>query len=165
MKIIYSKAKSKKAILSTAIRLFTKHKEQEWEQTPSHMSLLFFNRLILEARGSGVILNYIETFKKYNDIVAVYEPINEVQNQSNLFYNALSKYHGAKYDFLAIFWYSLFIIRRKLFKIELPDMQKWQRKHRFYCSELLGIILENHSDLTPNDQMIALKVNKDFKQL
>ena len=165
MKILYSRAKSNSAILSRGISLFSKNKGQDLDHVPSHMSLLFFNRLILEARGGGVILNYLETFKKKNEILAAFEYRGEAKEATKL-YNALDTYHGMKYDFISIFWYTVFLLRKFIFGISLPNMGKWQKTHRSYCSELIKVLeVDDYVYLTPNDQMLALMKDDRFKRL
>lgn len=170
MWIIYSRSKSNKMIVSRAISLFTKEKEDKLEHVPSHMALVFGQTFMVEAvGGAGVRINFLPTFLKSNDIVEVFEYKRGPSIglcDSKLIIEASLKYHGLKYDYRGVLWFAFYIIRKWLFGIKLPKSNKWEGINRFFCSELMEFIdSRDYETSDPNSQMRALNGNQDDYQL
>jgi hypothetical protein len=166
MHIIYTAPHSPWGIFATLIRLFTKLKNQKLADTPSHMALVFPNKIVLEARGGGVRLTYLDHFTQKNRILCAFVRVEDGPNSDTRLRWALDKFYGKKYDFYAIFWWACFLLRYKLFGMDIPQMSKWQDKHDFYCSELFEISgINDYTYLDPNSQMLAAMKDPRLKRI
>ena len=166
MHIVYTLPVSRWGIFATLIRVFTKRKEQKLSEVPSHMALIFPNKIVLEARGGGVRLTFLDSFLKKNVILTSFVRADHNVNSNNNLKLALERFYGKPYDFVAIFWWACFLLRYKLFGMDIPKMDKWQEAHHFYCSELFEISgINDYTYLDPNSQMIAAMSDPRLKRV
>lgn len=166
MHIAYTRPKKNTKVLATAIAWFTREKHQKLSDVPSHMILIFFNKLVLEAKAGGVRLTYLPNFLKHNVIIKSFVRSDLTYMKDAYLPKALDKFYGKPYDYIALFWYAIFLIRKKLFKMDLPNMKQFQRSHRSYCSELLKITGDiQYTHMSPNQQMIALEKDVNYTRL
>jgi len=146
-------------------------KGQKLKDTPSHMSLAFGKRFMLEAvGGAGVRFNFLPTFLKENDIVGVFEYLrgDEIDlKEGRLLTEGALKYHGMRYDKLGVLWFGIFIFRKWLLGTPLPPKNDWDSGNRFFCSELMEFIDSRDAGTSdPNSQMKMLEDNKvDYKKI
>ena len=167
MVIVYTKPRSKWAFIGHLIRIFSKNKNQKFKNVPSHMALVF-QEVVLEARAGGVILTELKDFRKKNEIIKTFRSRSlDMMDANEVFNNGILRLLGRGYDYLGVLWYGFFLLRRRIFKLDLPDMSLWQSTRRFYCSELIKIISDSteYKHLTPNDQMNSLKQRDNYYQV
>jgi hypothetical protein len=156
------------AILGHLIRFFTKEKNQEFDDVPSHFSLLFKNGIILEARFTGVKITHISHFLKKNDIILTLfknDIPNTYEKSDELLAKSIDRYYRKNYDYLAFFYYFYFILKNKIFKTKIPNMINFNSKDRFYCSELIAVIDIEVKHFTPNSQLLILLEKSNYSIL
>lgn len=166
MWIAYSEPISPFSVFGKAIKRFTKKQIQPIEDVPSHMSLVFGNKIVLEARGSGVRITYLNSFLKKNRVIKGFMRYDTQLNSDQVLAQGLDAFYGKGYDFVAIFWWCIFILRLRLFGIDVPTMKAYQKDHKFYCSELFQLTgITEYDYLDPNSQMLAVELDNRFKQV
>ena len=61
-------------VVSRGISFFSRQKGDKFEHVPSHMSIVFDRRFMVEAvGGAGVRLNFFPTFLKTNDVIEIFD--------------------------------------------------------------------------------------------
>ena len=164
MKIIFTNRPNN--YFSAAIRLITRKKGQKLIEIPSHVSLLFYDTMVLEAvLVKGVILNYLPTFLKPNNVVAIYE--YKTRERDHVLYKKVAnKYHGQKYDVKGLLWFLKVFIANKLFGREIPKSNTLESKNKAFCNEILSIIInQDTSHIDPNSMMLALESDDRFSKV
>lgn len=164
MKVMFTQRKNN--IVSILIRLITRKKGQKLSEIPSHVSLLFYDTMVLEAvMLKGVILNYLPTFLKPNTVLAIYE--FKAKERDWWFYKkAADKYHGQGYDFKGLIWFLWVFIAHQLFGRDIPKINTAENKNKAFCNEILSIIMnENTSHIDPNSMMLALESDERFTKV
>jgi hypothetical protein len=170
MWVVYTKPKKKSAIVGQLIRFFTKRKDQELGDVPSHMQYVFGKRFSLEAVGStGVRIGFFPSSIKHNEVIAVFEYNKMTENgwsDKAMVVEGAFKYHGLGYDYMSILWFALYLVRQWMFNIPVPSSNNWDNQKRFFCSEMMEFIEEgDQGAVDPNSQMLALPQHEDFDLL
>lgn len=62
-----------------------------------------------------------------------------------------NKLKGKKYDYLGVMYFLYAFVLNFVFKKPFPSKNPWQKKDKFFCTELVGKIVEhkNYSMVTP----------------
>lgn len=151
---------------SMLIRLVTRKRGQKLAEIPSHVSLLFYDTMILEAvLVKGVILNYLPTFLKPNKVLAVYS-FNGRDKDSSYYKKACDHFHGQGYDFKGLIWFLWVFMLNKVLNKPAPVINRLESKNRAFCNEILSIIInENTSHIDPNSMMLALESDYRFTKV
>lgn len=151
-----------KKIGSRLIRWGTKRAWQ-WEgDVPSHYFILFFRRIVVEARlESGVHITYWRDFLKKNKVIRLYVPIGEresIEKRTALFDRLLDTVYGKCYDTPALIYFAWRVILYKFFNKPYPSTNKWHSPDRYFCDELYTEISgKDMSMVSPNDLMIDME--------
>lgn len=164
MKVVFTNRP--KNIFSILIRLITRKRGQKLEEIPSHVSLLFYDTMVLEAvMLKGVILNYLPTFLKPNNVLAVYE-LKAKERDWWFYKKAADKYHGQGYDWRGLFWFVWVFVLYQVFGREVPKLNTSENKNKAFCNEILSIIInENTSHIDPNSMMLSLESDSRFTKV
>lgn len=164
MKVVFTQRP--KNIVSILIRLITRKRGQKLSEIPSHVSLVFYDSMVIEAvMLKGVILNYLPTFLKPNKVLATFEL--KTRERDHVFYKKASeKYHGQGYDFSGLIWFIWVFTAHQLFGYEVPKVNLTENKNKAFCNEILSIIInENTSHIDPNSMMLALESDERFTKV
>jgi hypothetical protein len=158
MWVVYTRSTSDTKVVSRLISWFTKKKNQLMKHTPSHMQFVFGKRFSLESVGStGVRIGFFPKSIEHNDVIAVFDYYDKSTRDGIMLAKGAFKYHGAKYDYMAIMYFAFYIARKKMFGIDLPEVNKKDNSKRFFCSEMMEFIEEtSFRESSPNDQMLDL---------
>jgi hypothetical protein len=152
---------------SKAIRWGTKRNGQKIDETPSHFGILFMDRWVLHSNfANGVHIEPYYFFKQRNETVSAFHncicKLSHIECQLMLD-QLTKKAWGAKYDFLAVIYFTYRILLKKMFGFKMPDKNRWEQKNKWFCNELFE--LEFGQDLsmkTPNDLMKMLDKHQAF---
>lgn len=155
---------------SRLISFATKKQGQKLEDVPSHVSLLFYKSLIIESvLSSGVRLNFLKTFMKHKGqkIIAAYEYCPPAPAQDFTYYDKVAReYHGQPYDWKAVLWFGIALVKNKLFGIPISKRNKWASHNRRFCVECLEFFLEHElSNVDPNSVQAMLEQHPHFKRV
>ena len=164
IKFIFS---NKDRTASKLIRWGTKHEWQDISDCPSHLSFLFFDTFIVESTlKSGVRINYYPSFKKENKIVACFKHRVPPANEDQVFKRMLDRHHGSEYDDMAILYFAWRVLLKKIFKIPLPEKNKWQNAEEWFCNEMFNFITgKDHSMESPNTLMDEMLKSEFFEAI
>lgn len=146
----------------------TKHEGEKIKETPSHLSLLFFSSLMLESvLGEGVRLNYLRTFHKKNQILAAFQWKKGSVSEDYIPFKKVARlYHGQKYDWMGILWYSFAVLRHKIFKTGISKKNRWEKADKKFCTECLEpFVGKEISTLDPNSLVDFLRKHPDFSEI
>lgn len=145
----------------------TKHKKQLGEETPSHFAILVDNTWCIHSNfANGVHIEPFYYFKRKNDTIRAFHKrdckLSRIECRL-LVDQIIEKAYGAKYDFLAIAFFTWRIFLRWAFNKPIPDKNKWEVKDKWFCNEILEFELgEDLSMKTPNDLMLMLETSDNF---
>lgn len=149
----------------------TKKEGQKDGTIPSHYFMVFFRKIVLEARlESGVQLTYWGTFKGHNDIVKLFIPIGEQESREqkgHMFNNILKMSHGKPYDKRAVAYFGWRIFLLKYFGKPLPAKNKYNDQDKFFCDELYSLVSgKDMSMKAPNCLMVDMASRaEEFKAI
>lgn len=141
VKIHYLFSKNNK-IGSRAISFCTrKLTDVPHDQVPSHVAILVNNRWVYESTfDSGIrVISYEKWLQINQEVYKVKSPKEfEYKEIKNKFKEVKAK----KYDWLGAIYFGLHIIKNSIFKTPIPEKNKWASKDRYFCSEVLGHLLD-----------------------
>ena len=142
IKLHYLFSKNKK-IGSTIIRKATKHLEPDIseEEIPSHVAILINNRWVFESTlESGVRRISYEKWLEINTEIDKIECQTErtLEGVLGLFRGILDQ----DYDYLGVCYFGYRLALSILFDTEIPKINKWNQDNSYFCSEVVGKLLE-----------------------
>ena len=145
----------------------TKREYQKTKDCPSHAAICFMDRWIFHSNfANGVHIQSYYSFKKKNNIVASLREseCGLSRTECILFQDQLvRKAEGAKYDYMAVCYFAYRIILKWLFRLPIPDKNKWEVEDKWFCNEIFELKLGYDCSMkTPNDIMWALLEHDDF---
>jgi len=164
MKVVFSNRP--KNIGSILIRLFTRKRGQKLIEIPSHVSIVLYDSIIIEAvMGHGVRFNYLPTFLKSSKVLAEYQFNNQAKDF--VFYRQIANvFHGKPYDYTGILWFAWVLIKSKLLGKDAGKYNRFESKKRAFCNEILSIIMnEETSHVSPNEQMLQMETDTRFTKV
>jgi len=136
---------------SKTISWGTKHLYPEFEKTPSHVAILINNRWVHESTlESGVrVMSYPKWLEINEEVAKIESPeVWEYEYIKQIFWYVKNK----KYDWMGIIYLGLWMIPSKLFGMRIPTKNKWETQDKYFCSEVMGRMLERNYDMrTPVD--------------
>lgn len=154
MKIQYLFSKNKK-IGSYLIRLgsyWINNYDFTFNNTPSHVAILIDETYVIESIMSGGvrIIPYNKWLEHNIEILKINSDICTEHPRDLMF-----EMWGKPYDTLGILRFAIDILRLKLFNIELPIKNQWEREDYFFCTEFASRIFDGDtgSTRTPNQLM------------
>lgn len=148
---VFSKTKSPGSFL---IRDLTQGlTDLEWNETPSHVSILIKERWIIEATPfGGVKVVPIEKWLESNIMIDRFD-CQSVRNYK-VVKQKFKSIKGKKYDFPGVIYFGLVIVINGLYSIIPMRDNKWQSDNKFFCSEVIGDLLEiENTDMTSPAQL------------
>jgi hypothetical protein len=154
---------------SKIISFFTKEGKKVIN-TPSHVSILFCSRIILEAVFfAGVRLNYFRFFQSKNRIIAAFKYVGnkyEGKKDNEIYAEICDSFYGQSYDFIGVLWFIVQIVKKWLFNKPIKRVNKWQRQNKQFCVEMLEPILgKDLSSLDPESTLKLLRKHPDFMEI
>lgn len=151
---------------SKLIREMSASKGEDIDKIPSHVAWLFFNIFVLEsAVPFGFRISWYPYFKEKNSIVKRLNLIKELTHREAriMMEEILKSYYGKGYDYLGVLYQGYRILLFKLFKVSIPDDNKWEKTDKISCQEALEKILGKPLKMvTPYNLMLKLSEESDF---
>lgn len=140
---------------------------QTRKETPSHFGILFFDRIVLHSNfANGVHFQPYYFFKKKNDVIRAFRKRDCKMSRiecTPMFDQLVQRAYGAKYDFMAVAYFTWRIFLKAAFNKPIPDKNKWESKSKWFCNEIFEMVLgEDLSMKTPNDLMFILETSDNF---
>ena len=112
----------------------------------SHYALEFFSErgdkaLVIESRfPSGPRIRTREQFLKKNTLVHEVNYPLSVEDETNIFHDAIGHLFGLKYDFKAVLFFAYAAFLKKFFDVPLPRYNPWGTDTMAYCSEIIFLL-------------------------
>lgn len=150
---------------SKTISWGTKHQNTSSLPTPSHVSLLVNNWLILESTlTSGVRIIPLEAWKKSGNTIIYSVKCIKKREWEDLI-KSVFKLYGRKYDYLGILYFSYRIILQKFLNIPLPTKNKLESPNKYFCVELIEQVTKEDYEMTsPVQLMLSLAKNLEYNK-
>jgi len=163
MKLVYLFTKDKKQRpFSKIICKGTNIIHPEMEEC-SHVAIKM-GPIVFESTGKGVNIlpykNWIET----KTIVYAFECPKD-RKAKDVINNVISKFHGKKYDWLGVLYFTFCVLSFIFFKTPLPKENKWQSDKKFFCVELVESITGEKYSMTSPIQLAKIWIDEGVKQL
>jgi hypothetical protein len=133
---------------SKLISYGTRHLYPEFKNTPSHVAILVNDRWVHESTlDTGVrVMSYEKWLELNEEVAKVACPIEwEYEDIKNLFRSIQDK----KYDWLGVIYLGLWMIPSKLFNVKIPEHNAWENPNKYFCSEVMGYMLNSNYDMKP----------------
>jgi len=145
----------------------TKRDYQKTSDTPSHFAILFNDRWVLHSNfANGVHIEPYYFFKKRNQVITSLRDTTckMCAIECQLLFDQLTrKAYGLKYDWPAILYFAYRIILRWIFKLPIPDKNKWEAEDKWFCNEIFELVIGRDISMqTPNDLMMILLEHPNF---
>lgn len=125
----------------------------EFKNTPSHVAILVNNRWVHESTlDSGIRVMSYERWLELNDEVTkiTCEREWDYENIKTLFRNIKDK----KYDYLGVAYLGLWMVPSKLLHIAIPNKNILECPNRYFCSEVMGYMLNDNYDMKAPVQIL-----------
>jgi hypothetical protein len=122
---------------SKLISWASKRKDESFsvDEIPSHIAFRFFGKVVCESRMfSGVDVNNYYKFADQNNVVHRYYV--SVKSAGKLLDLMLRENRKTAYDYLGAIYLGFKRVAARAFGIEL-NSNKWDNRHRDFCTELL----------------------------
>lgn len=107
---------------------------------PSHVALLINNKWVFESTLSTGIR--IISYQKWLEIN---EEVRKIPCQSKRTYGEIKTLfkalEGRSYDYLGVIYFGWRIFLNMLFKLDMPKVNHWQSKNKYFCTEVVGKLL------------------------
>lgn len=131
--VIFSKNEK---IGSTLISWGTKHLSPK-SVTPSHGALLIDDRWVIESTlESGVRIISYQKWLEINQLVCY------IEYSSSMEYAKIKELYkeikDKDYDYSGVLYQSYHVMRSRFFKKDIPEVNKWQSKNKYFCLEVIG---------------------------
>lgn len=128
---------------SVSIRKSTAYLEPQLDpdtEVPSHVAILVNNRWVFESTlETGVRRITYEEWKKQNTEVAKYKCTSTRTLEEIVRYFRSIK--DKKYDYCGVVYFGYRVILNKIFGIEIPNINKWNKDDMYFCCEVMGTML------------------------
>lgn len=144
MKIQYLFSKNKK-IGSYLIRfgsyLISKTKIN-YKIIPSHVAVLIDDTYVIESVMHGGV-----RIIPYNKWLEVNIEIHKLDAKTITEHpkDLMFEMWGKKYDFKGILYFTCCIIKNKIFKTPLPEINKWEQENCYFCTEFASRIYDGNT--------------------
>jgi hypothetical protein len=145
---VYYLFSKKDLVGSKLISWGTKHLYPEFKNTPSHVAILVNNRWVHESTlESGVkVMSYEKWLELNHEVAKIPSSVEwEYEDIKNLFRSI----KGKKYDWMGVLYLSVWMIFSKLFNVKIPEHNAWENPDRYFCSEVMGYMLNSNYDMKP----------------
>lgn len=124
-----------------------------FQATPSHVAILVNERWVLESTlEAGVRILPYNTWNKLNHEVA------KIQITNNILFKRIKflfkKIGVKKYDWPGVIYLGWRIFLNKYFKKPIPTINKWERPNKYFCTEVIGYILDMDLDMVTPIQLL-----------
>ena len=133
MRLLWTKSS---APLSVLIRLVT-------GDDCSHFSFVFESAaqgLMFESNLIGTHPTFFETSMKTHTIVHEVNVPLSIEDEDRIWDLVVQKYDGKGYDFLGAIYLGWRKILQRIFKLPLPEKNKWSQPDSYFCNELYSIL-------------------------
>lgn len=145
---------------SRTIAWGTSHLYSEFKNTPSHVAILVNNRWVHESTiDSGIRVMSYEKWLEVNDEVA------KISSPEEWDYGRIKDLFCAikdkKYDWMGIIYLGLWMVPSKLFKCKIPDNNALECSDKYFCSEVIGYMLNKNYDMKAPVQILKELHGKD----
>lgn len=150
-------------IVSKLISDVTRPPKVTLEETPSHVSILFFDSIIVESVFSGFrIIPYSKFLEKQILLHTHNIEKGDTDDTFQLFLRIFNDKFGTMYDFKGAIFLGLKNLLYRIFKIRLKG--NWGSSKRDFCTELAEYVLGYPvKGVTPYELMDLLKSSKGMK--
>ncbi len=148
---------------SKIIRWATSHLKTQNYDTPSHAAILVNHRWVHESTlESGVRVVSIDEWSKQNVIVcSISCPVERD-------YEEIKKYFGVirnkKYDWLGVIYLGFYILLSRYFGIKIPDKNKWQSDNKYFCTEVIGYMINEDFDMKSPTEVYEILRGKLYER-
>jgi len=145
---------------SKTIAWGTGHLYPEFKKTPSHVAILVNNRWVHESTlDSGIRVMSYEKWLEINDEVAkVDSQVEWDYEQIKVLFRAIK---DKKYDWSGIIYLGLWMVPSKLFRSKVPENNILGSPDRYFCSEVMGYMLNANYDMKAPVQILKELHGKD----
>jgi hypothetical protein len=147
------------ALFSRVTRWSSKRKNETYpdKMIPSHMIYVFHDNIIVDSTiFKGVRCENFHKFAKSN--IIIHEVEYEVEDVNTLLTEILTNERDTLYDLWSAVYNGVKRVFGRMFNIKLSKDNKWDKKHRDYCVELMRYVDEykgrDLQNLLPFDLMI-----------
>lgn len=143
---------------SKTIAWGTDHQNTTKYKTPSHVSILINDCMIIESTlTTGVrIIPYYAWMLSGNNVEHKITCTNHREWDEVM--QSVLRLWGRKYDYLGILYFTWRLLLERYFKLKLPLKNKLQSKKRFFCVELIENLTQGNYEMTsPAALMVKLE--------
>lgn len=125
----------------------------------SHVAILVKNRWVHESTlESGVRILPYEKWLEINEEVANVPGEDRDYKEIKSFFKAIK---GKKYDWGGALYLSFRIFCFRLLKTPVPEDNRWENPDKYFCSEVLGYILNKNFDMKAPNQILKKLLAKN----
>lgn len=143
-----------KKIGSKIICWGTKHLEPEVADTPSHVAVLVNGKWVFESTlETGVRRISYEEWKKINHEIEKL-PCKTTRTLEEVI-GYYRKIHKKKYDYKGLTYFAHHVAMNKFFGIAIPDENHWEDRNMYFCSEVIGEMLQKDFSMTAPVQILV----------
>lgn len=113
-----------------------------FNNTPSHVAILIDETYVIESvMSNGVrIIPYNKWLELNTEIMKIKAP-SYVEHPKDLMFEMW----GKKYDKKGILYFALSILNYKLFKKEIPKLNKYEQEDAYFCTEFASRIYDGNT--------------------
>lgn len=129
-----------KIIFTTSNKALSKLIRWTFSEPVSHCGVLFDNKLVFHSALFGIDVQGIYAFERSNRIVNVVEIPLDLNLEETIYQRLLEHYEGKSYDFRAFAYFAWRCFLFRLFGIDFPPKNAWQRPEDFLCDGLLAAL-------------------------
>lgn len=149
------------------IRWGTKRKDQDMQNTPSHMGIVMNGMWSIDSTiSNGVEMDYFPEYVKDYEAVAVYRDLGEIRKPGEVAAEIMKKARHAKYDWKAVLYFGWRRALEIFFKIPMPKKNKWESKNSWFCNEMYELVRgDDYSMASPNDVMHEMEKSGRFEKV
>lgn len=145
---------------SKLIRVITNHflKGTSFSEVPSHVSVLINDRWVHESTiTDGVVISSIDKWSLKNNVVKIV-PIDSIDYK--FIKQKVRIIKNKKYDYLGALYLGLCCLLNKWFGTKLPTFNKWESHNRYFCTELVEVVLETYLSMAAPSYLLYLIKNE-----
>ena len=130
------------------------------EDIPSHVAVLMNDKFVIESTMfTGVRMIPYEKWKQKN--IEIFKiPCEQGDKPSGDVFHVLAKVWGKPYDWNGIAYFAVAFLNMILRGVELPKTNPWQKRKKFFCTELAGRISGVSYEMTSPAMMCAKILGK-----